>query len=81
LSPRIDFRPPLLLLFSSIGENSPFSMLGEGVLRETSEVELLREKKGMPEGVRRGLMRLDRERPGLVATTEGGGMTEVWEAV
>jgi hypothetical protein len=81
LSPKMDLRPLPLVDFSSIGENSPFSMLGEGVLRETSEVEDLREKKGMPEGVRRGLMREERERPGLVAKTEGGGKAEDCEAV
>lgn len=40
----------------------------------TLPVELLREKNGMPEdeGLR-GLSRLDRDRPGLVVTTVGGG--------
>lgn len=49
------------------------SCLGEGVA-VTLPPEDLREKKGMPEGVRRGLRRLERERPGEVVTTEGGGL-------
>lgn len=31
----------------------------------------MREKNGIPDGVRRGLSRLERERPGLVVTTAG----------
>lgn len=34
-------------------------------------------KKGMPEGVRRGLRRLDLDRPGLVVTTEGAPVAAV----
>lgn len=35
-------------------------------------LDALREKKGMPDGVRRGLTMLERDLPGLVATTDGG---------
>lgn len=66
LRPRMDLRP----LFSSGGE-SVASMLGEAGAVEVLPLELLREKKGIPEGVRRGLSRLERERPGLVVTTAG----------
>lgn len=66
LRPRMDLRP----LFSS-GGDSVVSMLGEAGAAEVLPLELLREKKGMPEGVRRGLSRLERERPGLVVTTAG----------
>lgn len=66
LRPRMDLRP----LFSS-GGDSVTSMLGEAGAVEVLPLELLREKKGMPEGVRRGLRRLERERPGLVVTTAG----------
>lgn len=68
LRPRIDLRP----LFRSPGE-SALSWLGEGVATILPPVDL-REKKGMPEGVRRGLRRLERERPGEVVMTEGGGL-------
>lgn len=69
LRPRIDLRP----LFSSGGDDSTFSRLGEAgaVEVEVLPLELLREKKGIPEGVLRGLRRLERERPGLVVTTAG----------
>jgi hypothetical protein len=67
-NPRIDFLP----FFSS---PDVFSAFGEGVaVEDVGSIELLddlREKKGIPDGVRRGLIKLDRERPGLVVTTAG----------
>lgn len=67
-NPRIDLRP----FFSS---PTVLSAAGDGVaLAEPGSIELLddlREKNGIPDGVRRGLIRLDRERPGLVVTTAG----------
>lgn len=85
--PRIDRRP--LRSFSSAtaatGDGSGAGTVGE-LAAATLMVDMLlppdvrRElKKGMPdEGVRRGLSRLDRERPGLVATTDGA---DDWTAV
>ena len=61
LRPRIDRRPS--------GDGSAFSPLEEA--SPTISFDDLREKKGIPEGVRRGLRRDDLERPGLMATTEG----------
>ena len=67
-NPRIDLRP----FFSSL---TVLSATGDGVAwAEAGSIELLddlREKNGIPDGVRRGLIRLDRERPGLVVTTAG----------
>ena len=80
LRPRIDLRPPLPPLSDDDGveKGSPASGLGDGVVAETSLFEPLREKNGMPdEGVRRGLTTLERDRPGLVVTTAGGGMVAV----
>lgn len=75
MSPRIDLRPPLPLLSDEgVEKGSPRSRLGDGVVADMSLLDPLREKKGMPDGVRRGLIRLERDRPGLVVTTAGGGM-------
>lgn len=62
LRPKIDFRP---LFSSAILASSPSSTEAD------DWVLCLREKKGMPEGVLRGLSKLDLDRPGLVATTAG----------
>lgn len=85
LMPRIDLRPLLrspggLGWVADAGEVEPGSVLGEGV-PVMLPVELLREKNGIPDDEgRRGLSRLDRDRPGLVVTTVGGAFV-FWSAV
>lgn len=77
LRPRIDLRP---LLRGSSSSGSCLSGFGDGVFI-TLPVDVLREKNGIPEGVRRGLRRLERDRPGLVVTTDGvaaAGVPAVW---
>ena len=59
-------------LFSSGGDEST---TGEAGAVDELPLEFLR-KNGMPEGVRRGLSKLERERPGLVVTTAGVGGAE-----
>lgn len=74
-SPKIDFRP-LLLLFSSTAVFSPWVEPGvdSGILM----LEDFLEKKGMPEGVLRGLKRLDLDLPGVETELEiGGGSVEI----
>lgn len=70
LSPRMDLRP---LRSSdaggSTGGGGPPGTMPAGRLL----IDLLREKKGIPDGVRRGVRRLDRDRPGEVVTRRGGG--------
>lgn len=71
LSPRIERRPSGDAAFcDTAGE-----LVGALLLLD------LREKKGMPEGVRRGLSSDERDRPGLVATTDGGAVTMVFGCV
>ena len=77
LRPRMDLRPPLLVFSSPAAATSGPSCAGDGICVTTLPVEDLREKNGIPDGVRRGLRRLERERPGLVVTTAGGAK-EVW---
>ena len=64
LRPSIDRRPS--------GDGNALSTLGDAKPTTLFD-EDLREKKGIPDGVRRGLRRDDLERPGLMATTEGVG--------
>jgi hypothetical protein len=69
--PRIDLRP-LFSSLSGVGTIVAVSRFGEGVAAgRTSALEPLREKKGMPDGVRREERTLERDFPGLVVTTAG----------
>ena len=86
LRPRIDLRPLLRspgglgCCVIDAGETEPRSVLGEGV-PAMLPVELLREKKGIPDDDgRRGLSRLERDLPGLVVTKVGGGLV-FWRVV
>ena len=80
--PRIDFLPVFSTPRSScepecvdLGEDGSAG-LSDVPAAVVAWLDDLRLKKGMPDGVRRGLSRLDLERPGDVASRDGAEVAE-----